>query len=89
MFKLLFTFGADRVCFKGNHALALAHHGKELGIPVTCVMPYVAPLTKITSCQNLGANVVLHGAHILEARVKADEIAKDEVRNQLPFLEKR
>nr|CCA24766.1 threonine dehydratase catabolic putative [Albugo laibachii Nc14] len=62
----------------GNHALALAHHGKELGIPVTCVMPYVAPLTKITSCQNLGANVVLHGAHILEARVKADEIAKDE-----------
>jgi threonine dehydratase len=64
----------------GNHALALAYHGKQLGIPVTCVMPHIAPLTKITMCQELGARVVLHGAHILEARDKADEFARDEVR---------
>lgn len=64
----------------GNHALALAYHGKQLGIPVTCVMPHIAPLTKITMCQDLGARVVLHGAHILEARDKADEFARDEVR---------
>lgn len=63
----------------GNHALALAYHGKQLGIPVTCVMPHIAPLTKITMCQDLGARVVLHGAHILEARDKADEFAHDEV----------
>lgn len=31
----------------GNHALALSWHGKDLGIPVTCVMPSVAPLTKV------------------------------------------
>lgn len=62
----------------GNHALALAYHGKQLGIPVTCVMPTAAPLTKITMCQELGARVVLHGAHILEARDKADEYARDE-----------
>ncbi|GLD92721.1 hypothetical protein PINS_up001300 [Pythium insidiosum] len=62
----------------GNHALALAYHGKLLGIPVTCVMPNIAPLTKITSCQDLGARVVLHGSHILEAREKADEFARDE-----------
>jgi threonine dehydratase len=43
-------------------------------------MPHIAPLTKISSCQELGARVVLHGAHILEAREKADEFAKDEVR---------
>ena len=31
----------------GNHALALAYHGKELGIPVTVVMPTVAPMAKV------------------------------------------
>ncbi|TMW66214.1 hypothetical protein Poli38472_003979 [Pythium oligandrum] len=62
----------------GNHALALAYHGKLLGIPVTCVMPNIAPLTKITSCQDLGARVILHGSHILEAREKADEYARNE-----------
>ncbi|DAZ96283.1 TPA: hypothetical protein N0F65_008316, partial [Lagenidium giganteum] len=62
----------------GNHALALAYHGKALGIPVTCVMPNIAPLTKISSCQDLGARVILHGSHILEAREKADEFARDE-----------
>lgn len=68
------------MCVTGNHALALAYHGKLLGIPVTCVMPNIAPLTKITSCQELGARVILHGSHILEAREKADEFARDEVR---------
>jgi threonine dehydratase len=56
----------------GNHALALAYHGKLLNIPVTVVMPSIAPLAKIKGCQELGASVVLHGAHILEAREKAD-----------------
>ena len=37
----------------GNHALALAYHGRELGIPVTVIMPSIAPLTKITKCQKL------------------------------------
>lgn len=41
-------------------------------------MPNIAPLTKITSCQDLGARVILHGSHILEAREKADEYAADE-----------
>ena len=27
----------------GNHALALAYHGAELGIPVTVLMPSIAP----------------------------------------------
>ncbi|CAK4102174.1 unnamed protein product [Aphanomyces euteiches] len=62
----------------GNHALALAHHGKMLGIPVTCVMPTIAPLAKIKGCQELGARVILHGAHILEAKLKADEYVAQE-----------
>lgn len=52
----------------GNHALALAWHGKDLNIPVTCVMPSTAPLTKVEKCRKFGANVILHGAHIGEAK---------------------
>uniref|UniRef100_A0AAV1VD80 Tryptophan synthase beta chain-like PALP domain-containing protein n=1 Tax=Peronospora matthiolae TaxID=2874970 RepID=A0AAV1VD80_9STRA len=62
----------------GNHAQALAYHGRLLGIPVTCVMPKVAPLTKIMRCRELGARVVLHGEHILEAREKAEDFVRDE-----------
>ena len=35
----------------GNHALALAYHGKELGVPVTVVMPTLAPLAKVDKCR--------------------------------------
>lgn len=58
----------------GNHALALAWHGNNLGIPVTCVMPTVAPLTKVDKCRKFGANILIHGAHIGESR----EFAKAE-----------
>lgn len=52
----------------GNHALALAYHGKDLNIPVTCVMPTVAPLTKVELCRKIGARVILQGMHIGEAK---------------------
>lgn len=55
----------------GNHALALAYHGNKLGIPVTCVMPTNAPFTKVDKAKKLGANVVLHGAHIGESKAHA------------------
>ena len=57
----------------GNHALGLAYHGRDLDIPVTVVMPRIAPLTKIQNCRSLGANVIIHGAHIGEAREYAEE----------------
>ncbi len=59
----------------GNHALGLAYHGKLLGIPVTVVMPEFAPLIKITTCQRLGAHVILHGRDFAEARAEADRVA--------------
>ncbi len=52
----------------GNHALALAWHGKDLGIPVICVMPKSAPMTKVEKCRKFGAHVILHGDHIGEAK---------------------
>jgi threonine dehydratase len=59
----------------GNHALALACHGRELGIPVTVVMPRFAPLIKVATCRRFGASVILHGDNFGEAKAKADELA--------------
>lgn len=56
----------------GNHALGLAYHGQLLGIPVTVVMPEQAPLIKISTCERLGANVVVRGRDFTEARAEAD-----------------
>jgi threonine dehydratase len=61
----------------GNHAQALAYQGKLLGIPATVVMPKYAPLIKVTNCQKLGANVVLHGKDFAEAKAHAHEIASE------------
>src|ERR1700719_3432246 len=59
----------------GNHAQALAYQGKLLGIPATVVMPKFAPLIKVSNCQKLGANVVLHGKDFAEAKARAHQIA--------------
>jgi threonine dehydratase len=83
---LLSLSKADRakgvVCASaGNHALAMAWHGKELGIPVTCVMPVGAPLAKVDKCRKFGANIVMHGMHIGESK----EHAKKEF-GHLPYI---
>jgi threonine dehydratase len=40
-------------------------------------MPQFAPLIKISNCQKLGANVVLHGKDFGEAKTRAHEIANE------------
>jgi len=57
----------------GNHALALCWHGQQLEIPVTVVMPTVAPMAKVDKCRHFGANIVIHGDHIGEAKQYAAE----------------
>jgi threonine dehydratase len=61
----------------GNHAQALAYQGSLLGIPATVVMPKFAPLIKVSTCQQLGATVVLHGEDFGEAKAHAHKIAKE------------
>lgn len=61
----------------GNHALALAWHGKQLGIPVTVVMPRFAPIIKVQSCRGSGAEVVLSGEHIGEAKEHAMALVEE------------
>lgn len=62
----------------GNHAMALAHHGRQLGVPITVVMPKFAPLVKQVRCRQLGARVILYGENIAEAKDRGDELVRDE-----------
>ena len=62
----------------GNHALALAYHGQQLGVPVTVVMPTVAPLAKVDKCKSFGCRIIIEGAHIGEAKDVAERLAEDE-----------
>jgi threonine dehydratase len=45
----------------GNHAQALAHHGRQLGVPVTIVMPRPTPNVKVEQTAARGAEVLLEG----------------------------
>eukprot|EP00428_Durinskia_dybowskii_P045434 CAMPEP_0170354244 /NCGR_PEP_ID=MMETSP0116_2-20130129/78441_1 /TAXON_ID=400756 /ORGANISM="Durinskia baltica, Strain CSIRO CS-38" /LENGTH=503 /DNA_ID=CAMNT_0010608185 /DNA_START=52 /DNA_END=1563 /DNA_ORIENTATION=+ len=62
----------------GNHALALAYHGRELGVPVTVVMPKVAPLAKVDKCRKFDARIIIEGAHIGESKSYAETLVKKE-----------
>jgi len=74
----------------GNHALGLAYHGAQLGVPVTVVMPMTAPAVKITRCRTLGANVVLQGSSFEEAQRQAVALAADTGATFLhPFNDRR
>ncbi len=60
----------------GNHALGLAYHAQSLRIRATVVMPQFAPLTKVVNCRRLGADVVLFGNSIEDAREHAEAIVR-------------
>jgi len=62
----------------GNHALALAYHGQQLGVPVTVVMPTVAPLAKVDKCKSFGCRIIIKGAHIGEAKEFAETLVASE-----------
>jgi threonine dehydratase len=61
----------------GNHAQGVAHHAARLGIHATLVMPEGTPLVKVTRTRQLGAEVVVHGADLAEARAHAQALARD------------
>ncbi|XP_039297523.1 L-threonine ammonia-lyase isoform X1 [Nilaparvata lugens] len=60
----------------GNHALALCYHGKKLDIPVTVIMPKVAPIMKVQSCKTYGATVIVAGKDMKETKKIAMNMAK-------------
>ncbi len=62
----------------GNHAQGVAYHAGRLGIPATIVMPEGTPFNKVKHTKDFGACVVLDGATLSEAFVRAQAIARDE-----------
>ena len=58
----------------GNHAQAVAYHGKRLGIPVTIVMPVSTPTMKVTQTEGHGATVILHGERFDDAHAFAKQL---------------
>ena len=61
----------------GNHAQSVAYHAARLKIPATIVMPTSTPFVKVQATRAHGADVVLDGETVSEARTRADQIAKD------------
>ena len=56
----------------GNHAQGVAYQAKRLGIPATIVMPSNTPVTKVENTRLLGADVILSGETLEEARKAAE-----------------
>jgi threonine dehydratase len=62
----------------GNHAQGVAYHAQRLGLRAVIVMPTFTPGVKIERTQKLGAEVVLYGESLEEARAHARERAAQE-----------
>eukprot|EP00057_Strongylocentrotus_purpuratus_P007652 XP_011662126.1 PREDICTED: threo-3-hydroxyaspartate ammonia-lyase [Strongylocentrotus purpuratus] len=60
----------------GNHALAMAYHGRQLGIPIFVVMPKIAPIMKVNRCKQHGATILIKGEDIGESKKLAMYLAK-------------
>jgi threonine dehydratase len=62
----------------GNHAQGVAHHAARLGLRAVIVMPQFTPGVKVENTRRLGAQVVLYGDTLDEARSHALELAAKE-----------
>jgi threonine dehydratase len=67
----------------GNHAQGVAYHAQRLGIRAVIVMPRFTPGIKIERTRGFGAEVVLHGDTLDEARNHALVLAEQQ---QLIFV---
>jgi threonine dehydratase len=61
----------------GNHAQALAHHARRLGVEATIVMPVTTPFVKVVRTRQLGATVELVGQTLAEAMVRGQELVEE------------
>jgi threonine dehydratase len=68
----------------GNHALALAYHGHDLGVAVTVVMPRWSPLVKVKNCRSFGASVILHGESYNDAKHHAKQLESEQRLTYIP-----
>ncbi len=59
----------------GNHAQGVAYHAQRLGLRAVIVMPRFTPGVKVERTRGFGAEVVLHGDTLEEARAHAYALA--------------
>ena len=62
----------------GNHAQGVAYHASRLGLRAVIVMPRFTPGVKVERTRGFGAEVVLFGDTLDEARTHALEVAQRE-----------
>ena len=67
----------------GNHAQGVAYHAQRLGLRAVIVMPRFTPSVKVEGTRSFGAEIVLHGDTLDEARSHALELAAQQ---QLTFV---
>jgi len=67
----------------GNHAQGVAYHAQRLGIRAVIVMPRFTPGVKVERTRGFGAEVLLHGDTLDEARAHALMLAEQQ---QLVFV---
>jgi threonine dehydratase len=67
----------------GNHAQGVAYHAQRLGLKAVIVMPLFTPGIKVERTRGFGAEVVLHGQSLDEARAHARLLAE---RDGLAFV---
>ncbi len=62
----------------GNHAQGVAYHAQRLGLRAVIVMPRFTPGVKVERTRSFGAEVVLHGDTLEEARAYALKLAAEQ-----------
>jgi threonine dehydratase len=67
----------------GNHAQGVAYHAQRLGLHAVIVMPRFTPGVKVERTRGFGAEVILHGDTLEEARAHAYALAEA---RQLTFV---
>ncbi len=67
----------------GNHAQGVAYHAQQLGLRAVIVMPRFTPGVKVERTRGFGAEIVLHGDTLEEARAHALHLAEQ---RQLVFV---
>lgn len=67
----------------GNHAQGVAYHAQRLGLRAVIVMPRFTPGVKVERTRGFGAEIILHGDTLDEARNHALALAEQQ---QLTFI---
>lgn len=60
----------------GNHSIALSYQAAQLSIPCTVVVPINTSISVLKKCTNFGANVIVSGKDLTEAKEVAMKMAK-------------